>query len=159
MKRLSLSILLVFLLILSLNSCTHTKVNTIEELLELDEIISYEAIEIDTKYQDFLKEYYGKERDTWYEKLDMDKLETIEELIPADEVISYKIRYKSDEEEVVGFISLPKDYKDIAHPIMIFNRGGNGDFGSLSGEEILLCKTWIYRPSIPISWSRWRDWI
>lgn len=136
-RRLILSILLALSVALSLTSCSNSSnINSVEQLLELDDIISYESIEIDIEYQNFLKEYNDQERDKWYEELDMSKLETIEELIPADEVSCYKIRYKSDEEEVVGYISLPNDYKDIKYPVLIYNRGGNGDFGSISDEEI-----------------------
>ena len=133
-------VLLIFVILsigLVLTSCgMSSNINSVEQLLELDDIISYESIEIDIEYQNRLKEYCDQERDKWYEELDMSKLESIEELIPADEVSCYKIRYKSDEEEVVGYISLPNDYKDITYPVLIYNRGGNGDFGSVSDEEI-----------------------
>ena len=135
-RRLILSILLALSVALSLTSCgMSSNINSVEQLLDLDDIISYESIEIDIEYQNRLKEYCDQERDKWYEELDMSKLESIEELIPADEVSCYKIRYKSDEEEVVGYISLPNDYKDNKYPVLIYNRGGNGDFGSVSDEK------------------------
>lgn len=52
-------------------------------------------------------------------------LTTNEELeIPIE---TYKIRYKSDELEITGFINKPKNEE--SYPIIIFNRGGNRDFG------------------------------
>ena len=77
-KRTVLSIFFVFLLALSLTSCTHSSnLNSIEQLLEHDEIISYEAIEVDADYLDFLEQYCNEERDQWYDHLGLSNIESI----------------------------------------------------------------------------------
>ncbi len=43
-------------------------------------------------------------------------------------VETYKIRYRSDGLEITGYISRPKAEEKL--PILIFNRGGNRDFGT-----------------------------
>jgi len=47
------------------------------------------------------------------------------DLIPPEDIVGYKIRYKSDEAEVVGFISAPADYLSKRYPVLIYNRGGH----------------------------------
>lgn len=137
LKRSILRTLLLFVLVLTLCSCNNSSsINSVEQLLELDEIISYETIEVDADYLDFLEQYCNEERDQWYDRLGLSNIESIKELIPTDEVFCYKIRYKSDEEEVVGYISLPLDYQEVKYPILIYNRGGNGNFASLTEEEM-----------------------
>lgn len=49
----------------------------------------------------------------------------------AEHVVLYKIRYKSDDCEVVGYISAPLDYLEQEYPVLIYNRGGNKEFGKL----------------------------
>ena len=44
--------------------------------------------------------------------------------------LTFKIRYLSDGLEVVGFILKPKD-EDQKFPVMIYNRGGNREFGKI----------------------------
>ncbi len=54
-----------------------------------------------------------------------------------DAVLTWRIRYLSDECEVVGFISAPKDYLEKAgkYPVLIYNRGGNGEFFKLKAGD------------------------
>lgn len=47
---------------------------------------------------------------------------------------TYKIRYISDGLKITGFINKPKNNK--TYPILIFNRGGNRDFGAHGMESI-----------------------
>lgn len=48
----------------------------------------------------------------------------------------FRIRYRSDECEVEGFVALPMQ-ENAPWPGLIFNRGGNRSFGALKGERIL----------------------
>lgn len=58
----------------------------------------------------------------------LDEIETPKEY--AETVNTYRIRYRSGECEVEGYLALPK--KIIGQvPAIIFNRGGNRDYGSL----------------------------
>lgn len=50
------------------------------------------------------------------------------------EIVSYKIRYHSDGLEITGFMNKPIGEGN--WPIMIFNRGGNRDFGAHSYRTI-----------------------
>lgn len=50
----------------------------------------------------------------------------------SDKIDCYKIRYLSDGLEVVGFIFKPKNF-DSNLPVLIFNRGGNREYGKISG--------------------------
>lgn len=71
---------------------------------------------------------------------DLDKLNDILKVstvnTSAASVVQYKIRYKSDDCEVVGYIAAPLDYLKYDYPVLIFNRGGNREFGKLSGAEV-----------------------
>ena len=137
-RKFILSIILTLSLTLPLSSCTNsTSISSIEQLLALDEIISYEAMEVNQDHLTRAEEYNNNLLNQWNSDLELDKLETERELLPVDGLLCYKIRYKSDEEEVVGYIGLPTDYQDIDYPILIDNRGGNGDFGVNSAESVL----------------------
>ena len=50
----------------------------------------------------------------------------------------YRIRYISDTYEVMGYIVAPIDYMYKNYPILIYNRGGNRDFGALTPEQIAI---------------------
>jgi dipeptidyl aminopeptidase/acylaminoacyl peptidase len=50
-----------------------------------------------------------------------------------DKIDFYKIRYLSDGLEVVGFVFKPKNINSKL-PVIIFNRGGNREYGKLSGK-------------------------
>jgi|GEM_PF-1231828 len=58
------------------------------------------------------------------------------ELINTSLVSIYRIRYKSDQYEVMGYIAAPSDYMYHKYPILIYNRGGNRSFGALIPEYI-----------------------
>ena len=49
----------------------------------------------------------------------------------SDRVNCYKIQYKSDGLDVVGFVLIPQSVGS-KFPILIFNRGGNREFGKIS---------------------------
>ena len=50
-------------------------------------------------------------------------------------VEAYRIRYLSDGLEVVGFVVKPKG-NDLEYPILIYNRGGNREFGKIEGTTL-----------------------
>jgi len=47
------------------------------------------------------------------------------EMIDTRQVVVYRIRYTSDDYEVMGYVAAPADFTETAYPILIFNRGGN----------------------------------
>jgi len=53
----------------------------------------------------------------------------------SNKVECYKIKYLSDGLKVVGFIVKPKG-EGSKYPVMIFNRGGNREFGKLTKESL-----------------------
>ncbi len=80
----------------------------VEDYEQLENIISIEPMEIDTGY---------------------------EEGIP---VVTYNVRYKSDDCEVVSYLSIPQECLESqeAYPCIIFNRGGNREFSANEPESI-----------------------
>ena len=48
---------------------------------------------------------------------------------------TYKIRYKSDGLEITGFLTKPKDLQK--YPTIIYNRGGNRDFGTFTTKSLI----------------------
>ena len=50
----------------------------------------------------------------------------------------YSIRYLSDGYEVMGYVAAPADFMERKYPILIYNRGGNRDFGALTPYQIIL---------------------
>jgi len=50
-------------------------------------------------------------------------------------VEAYRIRYLSDGLEVVGFVVKPKG-NDVTYPILIYNRGGNREFGKIEDPTL-----------------------
>ena len=64
----------------------------------------------------------------------------VKELEPAEkyaqEVRLFSIRYQSDDCEVEGYAAFPAEEGGGPWPGLIFNRGGNGNFSSLSSETI-----------------------
>lgn len=76
----------------------------------------------------------------WGKGWNMEDYERIDDIISIDkmeikdgsEVVStYKIRYKSDECEVGAYLSIPNEFLESneANPCLIYNRGGNRNFG------------------------------
>jgi dipeptidyl aminopeptidase/acylaminoacyl peptidase len=53
----------------------------------------------------------------------------------ADNTEYYKIKYLSDGLKVVGFVVKPK-MKDSKYPLIIFNRGGNREFGKITKKSL-----------------------
>ncbi|QXP63544.1 S9 family peptidase [Polaribacter sp. HaHaR_3_91] len=48
---------------------------------------------------------------------------------------TYKIRYKSNGLEITGFLTIPKDLQK--YPTIIYNRGGNRDFGTFTTKSLI----------------------
>jgi len=53
-------------------------------------------------------------------------------------LILYRIRYKSDEYEVMGYVAAPANFMEREYPVLIFNRGGNRNFGALTHGDMLV---------------------
>jgi len=51
--------------------------------------------------------------------------------------IIYSVRYTSDAYQVMGFVAAPGDFMYRSYPILIYNRGGNRDFGALTPDYVL----------------------
>ena len=75
----------------------------------------------------------------------LEELDSLESIIRVDSVdvfsdkgVLYKIRYKSDDCEVVGYIAAPIDYLEKKYPVLIWNRGGNQEFGKLKEMDIAM---------------------
>ena len=81
----------------------------------------------------------------------MESISSLESLDRLDDIINaaklesrdksasvelYKIRYKSDDLEVVGYVCAPVDYLEQKYPVLIWNRGGNQEFGKLTEIEV-----------------------
>ena len=79
-------------------------------------------------------------KDSWdvtsYEELEdieyISELEVDSESIGNVSVKTYEITYKSDDCSVLSYISIPEDClkEKKAYPVIIYNRGGNRDFGT-----------------------------
>jgi len=53
-----------------------------------------------------------------------------------EEIITYQVLYTVDDCTVSAFISMPKDYETKDYPLVICNRGGNGNFSALNAEAV-----------------------
>jgi dipeptidyl aminopeptidase/acylaminoacyl peptidase len=53
----------------------------------------------------------------------------------SDSIKCFRIKYLSDELEVVGFIVIPKT-ETSEHPAIVFNRGGNREFGKITKKSL-----------------------
>jgi len=51
--------------------------------------------------------------------------------------VIYSIRYASDAYQVMGFVAAPGDFMYRSYPILIYNRGGNREFGALTPDYVL----------------------
>ncbi len=77
---------------------------------------------------------------------DMEDYEKLEDIISIEEItedgsteaVTYNIRYKSDDCEVVSFLSIPQIclQEKVAYPCIIYNRGGNREYGANRPEDI-----------------------
>ena len=56
----------------------------------------------------------------------------------AENITIYKVRYKSDDCEVVSYLGIPNQclLQKEAYPCIIYNRGGNRAFGEISPKTI-----------------------
>lgn len=56
----------------------------------------------------------------------------------AQYVVSYRFTYQSDDAQVVGYIGIPKECieQKKPYPVIVYNRGGNQDYGALQEQEI-----------------------
>ena len=85
-------------------------------------------------------------KDSWdvtsYEELEdieyISELEVDSESIGNVSVKTYEIMYKSDDCSVLSYISIPEDClkEKKAYPVIIYNRGGNRDFGTNNKDMI-----------------------
>ena len=80
-----------------------------------------------------VEQYENKEGIISIEELELGQL-----YAQGVEVSTYKIRYQSDDCEVVSYISVPKSClkEKEAYPCIIYNRGGNQDYGANEPEYI-----------------------
>ncbi|MCL2376334.1 MAG: prolyl oligopeptidase family serine peptidase [Defluviitaleaceae bacterium] len=53
------------------------------------------------------------------------------------EFVIYRIKYSSDGYRVMGYVAAPADFMEHEYPILIINRGGNRDFGSLTYAQVI----------------------
>lgn len=53
-----------------------------------------------------------------------------------NDTVTYQILYKVDSFTVSAYISAPKDYLTQNYPLVIYNRGGNGNFSAVTAEQI-----------------------
>ncbi len=55
-----------------------------------------------------------------------------------DRIRTYEVLYRVDDCTVAAFLSVPDDYTDSTRPLLIYNRGGNGNFGASTALEIAI---------------------
>lgn len=89
-----------------------------------------------------------KEAVTVVEEYDFEKYESLEDILSIEKVqleeqgaqyvTSYRFTYQSDDAQVVGYIGIPKECieKKKPYPVIVYNRGGNRDYGALQEQEI-----------------------
>lgn len=92
----------------------------------------------------------GKEidKEVTAEEYDFEAYKSLEdilsiELVQLEEqgaqcVVSYRFTYQSDDAQVVGYIGIPKECIEQKKPcpVIVYNRGGNQDYGALQEQEI-----------------------
>ncbi len=98
------------------------EINRLEDMDKLDQVISISEVKLSAYYYEAYRsgaEYFG---------------------LPEglDDKFIYKIKYKSDGFEVVGYISAPADYLEKRYPILMYNRGGNGNLGEVTPVDLCL---------------------
>jgi dipeptidyl aminopeptidase/acylaminoacyl peptidase len=96
--------------------------------------VRIEAINTDTDYLQRL-EAYSKDLKKQYIDYVVYKNEDAVLLSP-EQILSYRIHYKSGDETIDGYVAAPKDYLEKEYPVLIFNRGGNRDYGELDPTTI-----------------------
>lgn len=90
----------------------------------------------------------GRKQEIWdvkaYEKqsdiISIDEIEMTEEDFFSDgmDVVTYRIRYQSDDCEVVSYLAIPGECLDsqTPYPCIVYNRGGNREYGAVTPQEI-----------------------
>ena len=111
-----------------------TKIVSIGDLAEHDGILLVEPVEVDYDYLDSGEEYCNKLSGEHSDLLEYNR----QELIRSDQILCFRLRYVSGDAEVIGYISLPADYETARYPVLIYNRGGNGEFSKLESPEVQL---------------------
>ncbi len=97
-------------------------IKRLEDMEKLDQIISIEEVKLSDYYYELYRssaEYFGLPE-------------------ALDDKFNFTIRYSSGNCEVVGYISAPADYLEKSYPILIYNRGGNGNFGEVTPADLCL---------------------
>lgn len=118
-----ISLLVFFFLLLTLLACgSPDSISSLDELESVDFILRAVSLPTDYNHLAVCKNYYTDMRNQYMEFVEFQDKGI--DLVPEEEVVGYKIKYKSDEEEVIGFICAPGDYLEKAYPVLIFNRGG-----------------------------------
>jgi len=72
--------------------------------------------------------------------LEVERISQVVNLVTGDyiddEVVIFRLRYKSDQYEVIGYVAAPYDYLDHEYPILIYTRGGHLYVGMQTPETI-----------------------
>lgn len=128
------SVILFTCLVITLLACAPDSISSLDELKKVDFILKAEALEKDLErlgdYADWT-DYY---RNAYMEYVEFPDIGL--DLLPADDMVGYKVRYQSDDAEVIGYITAPADYLEKAYPVLLFNRGGNRDYAKNNPEDI-----------------------
>ncbi|WP_175562031.1 alpha/beta hydrolase family protein [Anaerocolumna xylanovorans] len=93
-----------------------------------------DRIDTDTDYLEELESYSRGLKKEYMDYVEYQKEDSV--LLPADQILSYRINYKSGNETIDGYVAAPKDYMVKSYPVLIFNRGGNRDYGELDPTTI-----------------------
>jgi dipeptidyl aminopeptidase/acylaminoacyl peptidase len=72
----------------------------------------------------------------------------------SDVVECYRIKYLSDGLKVIGFLLKPKS-EDLKFPVMIYNRGGNREFGKIT-EQFLIYLSYLASNNYVVIASQYR---
>lgn len=69
--------------------------------------------------------------------LEVKKFELIREIdLDNRQLMAHEILYESEELNISGFEVRPRNINNKKYPLIIFNRGGNNDFGAISDEML-----------------------
>lgn len=104
--------------------------------------VSCERNQVDSSCEDtpeqIIERSFSESGITNYEKIDLTKLEKLVG-VSLEEYISYHFFYESDGLQIEAYISAPKKEikSDSQAPCLIYNHGGNRDYGALTGTETL----------------------
>ena len=122
------------LMLMCLCACKtgNEEVTTSEEMTTNEETTIYEDVTTNEELLD-VNQYESVEGIISIEKLDLEKI-----LSEGVEVSTYKVKYQVDDCTVVSYLSVPNACieKQEAYPCIIFNRGGNREFGANKPEDI-----------------------